>query len=834
MDSPSDRAVGGAMIRIFRRAAIIAFCCLNAAYAFLAASSFSYQDFIRSKMFGTGIFSRAHVPLFWLWFLLTIVDLRHAMVCGERGRLMAIGFAAVWGIVGTVLTVHPLLPALRDDHYSLMFGLVALVPLIWLAAIVHRRHSAFLAWPRLDRTAMDSRWLVAAVGTAVFMPVLYATMTPLAMRGAFEPDLLTTGLVTGLLWNIASHLLIFSAAYLVMALVLHASASSRIGWQYAATFATVAAGIALSVQRGVCNTLGFGGAWSMAVAVGCAVAISATWAALRLDAASRRGDVLTSPLDVFFGAAPARPLGTRDLAPMVGIVIAAFGIAAVSRAIDWDFLLLKSGIFALWLATFAYIARRTPPMRVPGPALAIVCLLPLAAYVEEPAVQRSLPHWIGDAQFDARHVLDRYAVYNGSFRLVDDTLRRPASEVPALVKFIRANSGLPMAAPVSPVEQTFVSDLRETSERPKPYIFLFVIDSLRPDYLSPYNPKVTFTPRIAEFAAESLVARNAVTRYGGTGLSLPAIWSGSASVHKQYVKPFAPMNTLEKLLVANQYRRVMSMDVIMAQLLRTPPDTIELDRGIRNLDYELCQTLKELAARMPFDSSQPVFGYSLPQDLHASNMISASVPAGESYPGFHAPYAARVRRIDRCFGAFVDSLKRGVYDRSAIVVTSDHGEMLGEDGRWGHAYYLFPQILQVPLIIHLPAAARPTHPIDLGALTFTTDIAPTLYAALGYDPQPSNPLMGHSILTPGEEAAIARRRGVYVFAASYSSVYAVVRRNGRRVYIIDAVTNTEYAYNRDVSGAWHAVAVDAGMRTINQRAIREHIDTIRHVYRMDH
>ena len=74
---------------------------------------------------------------------------------------------------------------------------------------------------------------------------------------------------------------------------------------------------------------------------------------------------------------------------------------------------------------------------------------------------------------------------------------------------------------------------------------------------------------------------------------------------------------------------------------------------------------------------------------------------------------------------------------------------------------------------------------------------------------------------------------MHVVAASYSPVYGVVRRNGRRVFIVDAVSNTEYAYDRDTSGAWRAIEIDSGMRTVNQRAIREHIDTIRRVYRME-
>src|SRR5262249_3537891 len=137
-----------------------------------------------------------------------------------------------------------------------------------------------------------------------------------------------------------------------------------------------------------------------------------------------------------------------------------------------------------------------------------------------------------------------------------------------------------------------------------------------------------------------------------------------------------------------------------------------------------------------------VFAYSLPQDLHVSNIISASVPAGESYPGFHPPYAARVHRIDACFGQFVDFLKRrGRYDRSLIIVTADHGEMLGEEGFWGHVYYLFPPVVEVPLLVHLPASA-PHLSVDVDGVQLTTDITPTIYAALGYLPAPGRPLLG--------------------------------------------------------------------------------------------
>ena len=86
-----------------------------------------------------------------------------------------------------------------------------------------------------------------------------------------------------------------------------------------------------------------------------------------------------------------------------------------------------------------------------------------------------------------------------------------------------------------------------------------VVDSLRRDYLSPFNPAVTFTPSIDAFARSSDVFVNAFTHYGATGLSEPSIWVGGMMPHKQYITPFAPMNSLEKLLIGSTAERVLRL-----------------------------------------------------------------------------------------------------------------------------------------------------------------------------------------------------------------------------------------------------------------------------------
>jgi hypothetical protein len=92
--------------------------------------------------------------------------------------------------------------------------------------------------------------------------------------------------------------------------------------------------------------------------------------------------------------------------------------------------------------------------------------------------------------------------------------------------------------------------------------------------------------------------------------------------------------------------------------------------------------------------------------------------------------------------------------------------------------------------------------------------------------------MGEAIVRSDPGRDRARRRGDYVVEASYSAVYGVVRRNGTRLYIIDAMSGAEYAYDRARAGAWTAVAVDRSIREPAHRIIREHVDEIRRVYRL--
>lgn len=66
-------------------------------------------------------------------------------------------------------------------------------------------------------------------------------------------------------------------------------------------------------------------------------------------------------------------------------------------------------------------------------------------------------------------------------------------------------------------------------------------------------------------------------------------------------------------------------------------------------------------------------------------------------------YDGEVATVDDAVGRFLAFLKgNGLYDRSSIILLSDHGEGLGEHGEDEHGLLLYRESLQVPLIVKLP------------------------------------------------------------------------------------------------------------------------------------
>jgi arylsulfatase A-like enzyme len=95
-----------------------------------------------------------------------------------------------------------------------------------------------------------------------------------------------------------------------------------------------------------------------------------------------------------------------------------------------------------------------------------------------------------------------------------------------------------------------------------------------------------------------------------------------------------------------------------------------------------------------------------------------------------ALYDGEVEYWDRCFGRLVDGLAElGIADKTAIVLTSDHGEGMFEHGRGGHAFGQYAELGNVPLVIYADRLVDKLRAVD--TVSTHLDIAPTVLDLMG-------------------------------------------------------------------------------------------------------
>ncbi len=105
-------------------------------------------------------------------------------------------------------------------------------------------------------------------------------------------------------------------------------------------------------------------------------------------------------------------------------------------------------------------------------------------------------------------------------------------------------------------------------------------------------------------------------------------------------------------------------------------------------------------------------------------------------------YAGLCTQVDQALGRILWALEAsGQSENTAIVFTSDHGEMMGAHGLVGKTV-MYEESVRVPLLIRAPY--RKQQPTHVTSNTSSIDIVPTVLDLLGRKPQV--PLPGHSLL----------------------------------------------------------------------------------------
>jgi membrane-anchored protein YejM (alkaline phosphatase superfamily) len=149
-------------------------------------------------------------------------------------------------------------------------------------------------------------------------------------------------------------------------------------------------------------------------------------------------------------------------------------------------------------------------------------------------------------------------------------------------------------------------------------------------------------------------------------------------------------------------------------------------------------------------------------------------------------YVKEVATIDREIGRLRRFLEqKALAKRTVLIVSADHGEAFGEHGMRYHARSVYEELLQVPLMIDVPGAARRRVEVPVTLM----DLGPTVLDLLG-KPTPGSfmgesllPLMAGSGPPPTRPiVADAGRRMQAFFAPNDKKVIFDLRRGTTEVY----------------------------------------------------
>ena len=278
-------------------------------------------------------------------------------------------------------------------------------------------------------------------------------------------------------------------------------------------------------------------------------------------------------------------------------------------------------------------------------------------------------------------------------------------------------------------------------------VILVSIDTLRSDRLPAYGYRSIDTPAIDRLRADGILAARA---YSHIGLTLPS----HASILTG-LRPFehgvrdnlgyrldGSVPSLPRLL---HDRGFTTGGFVSAYVLRSSTgidagfevydDDVQVTSGreLGALQRPGQETLTKALSWLDSVAEQPFFLF-----LHLYEPHSPYEPSEPYASRYSDPYDAEVAEADAVIGSLLDRLvDLDLYDRSLIVLTSDHGEGLGDHGEQEHEILIYRETLQVPLLIKLPRSRLAGE--TLAAPLQLSDIAPTLYATLGIEAPESLP-----------------------------------------------------------------------------------------------
>ncbi|WP_394838789.1 sulfatase-like hydrolase/transferase [Pendulispora rubella] len=345
-----------------------------------------------------------------------------------------------------------------------------------------------------------------------------------------------------------------------------------------------------------------------------------------------------------------------------------------------------------------------------------------------------------------------------------------------------SGSDTPLAAPVTTPASADSTNSATKTALPEGLNLVFItVDTLRPDLgFMGYDKPVT--PNLDKLAEKGVVFDHAYSFASYTGKSLGPLLIGKYP--SETLRNGSHFNTYEKgnVLIAERFQQAHIRTFGAAShWYFTPrsgltqgmdewdtsakPATGQGDTDTSVTSKELSDAALKLLAK-PENTSGRFFMWLHYFDPHAQYAAHEGapnfVPEGTKSPGKinKGAYDGEVWFVDHHIGRVLDAIAAQPWGkRTAVVVTSDHGEAFGEHHMNWHGHEIWEVLVRVPLLVYVPGLTPHHVPVKRGAI----DVVPTLLDIMHVE-APSGELSGQSMWADlaSKPGASFPERDVYV------------------------------------------------------------------------
>jgi len=278
-------------------------------------------------------------------------------------------------------------------------------------------------------------------------------------------------------------------------------------------------------------------------------------------------------------------------------------------------------------------------------------------------------------------------------------------------------------------------------------LVLITIDTLRSDLGYAGNPR-PLSPHLDKLAKTSVVYERAYSLASYTGKSVGPLLIGKygSETHRNW----GHSNTFSKedTFLAERLQKA-GIHTMSAHALRYFGKGTGLERGFDTVDLTAAggegsikemensatgEKLGDAAIKLlanPEATKGRFFLWVHFLDCHADYLPHADGPSfGTSQRDL---YDGEIAFTDKHVGRILDAIAAAPWgSKTAVIVTSDHGEAFSEHKMVRHGVELWEELVHVPLLIHVPGVP----PARLTAPRSAIDLAPTMMELLGA-PKPS-------------------------------------------------------------------------------------------------